>query len=381
MKIGIDARLYGLEHAGIGRYVLHLIEELQRLDQNNDYVLFLRQDDYAGINLPPHWTKILAEVRHYTLAEQFVLPRLIQAARVDLMHFPHFNVPLFYHQPFIVTIHDLLWHEIKGLHVTTLNPLIYFLKYGGYRLIVSHALRQSRHILVPSQWVRQKLIDQFGLLGSKITVTYEGIAATFSQTVDSQSAQSLIKRLKINPPFVVYTGSAYPHKNLRLLFTALNLLNQHRHRLNLALVSARSIFLDELKAYVHRLHLDQQVFFLGYLSDQELRLLYDQAVALVHPSLSEGFGLTGLEAMAANLPVLASRAGSLPEIYQQAAVYFNPRDASDLAAKLRQLLNDAGLVANLRAQGQKLAQTYSWTDTAQKTLAAYESSFNLRSHQ
>lgn len=372
MKIGIDARLYGLEYAGIGRYVMHLVEQLQLLDTTNEYVLFLRQDDYDALKLPPRWTKVLADIRHYTLKEQLTLPRLIRSARVDLMHFPHFNVPLFYHQPFVVTIHDLLWHEFKGFNVTTLNPLIYFLKYGGYRLVVHHALFQARRILVPSFWVSQKLQDQFGLPGSKITVTYEGIATTFSTKVDVP---------KPNLPFVVYTGSAYPHKNLRLLFDAIKILNQKGIRLNLRIVSSRSVFLEELKAYVHREHLGSYINFMGFLTDQDLRRLYGQAAALVHPSLSEGFGLTGLEAMAANLPVLASRAGSLPEIYQDAALYFDPRDPADLTAKLTQLLTDSRLVAGLRAKGRRLARTYSWSATAKKTMEVYETSFSLRSHQ
>jgi len=373
MKIGIDARLYGLEHAGIGRYVMHLVNQLQSLDTANEYVLFLRQDDYDSLKLPPRWTKVLADIRHYTLKEQLALPQLIRSARVDLMHFPHFNVPLFYNQPFVVTIHDLLWHEFKGFNVTTLNPLIYFLKYGGYRLVVHHALFQARHILVPSFWVSQKLQDQFGLPGSKITVTYEGIAAAFLENTDS--------RLKLNPPVIVYTGSAYPHKNLRLLFEVVRLINQAGTPVILAVVSSRSVFLEELKTYVHREHLDQYINFVGFLPDQDLRLLYGQATALVHPSLSEGFGLTGLEAMAANLPVLASRAGSLPEIYRNAALYFDPHDPADLTARLTQLLTDPQLVADLRAKGRQLARTYSWSATAKKTMEVYETSFSLRPHQ
>src|SRR3989344_1896958 len=185
MRIGIDARLYGLEHAGIGRYVMHLVQELQKLDQKNEYVLFLRQDDYDQLEAHSRWTKILAEVRHYTFAEQFLLPKLIRSARVDLMPFPHFNVPVFYFSPFIITIHDLLWHEVRGLNVTTLNPLTYFIKYAGYRLVVNNALRRACHVLVPSFWVRQKLQDQFNLPAHKITVTYEGIAATFSTDINS----------------------------------------------------------------------------------------------------------------------------------------------------------------------------------------------------
>ena len=159
MVIGIDARLYGLEHAGIGRYIMHLVEELQRLDQTNDYILFLRKNYYPALKLPRRWTKILADIPHYTLAEQILMPRLIRSAQVDLMHFPHFNVPLLYRGPFIVTIHDLLWHDFKGFQVTTLNPIMYLFKYGGYRLGVNLALVRGRPILAPRFWVKHELQD------------------------------------------------------------------------------------------------------------------------------------------------------------------------------------------------------------------------------
>ncbi len=372
MKIGIDARLYGLKHAGIGRYVMHLVEELKRLDTTNQYILFLRQDVYHQLNLPPNWHKVLADVHHYTLAEQIYLPKLIKSSQVDLIHFPHFNVPLLYPGPFIVTIHDLLWHEVRGLRVTTLNPLIYLLKYGGYRLVVAHALTKAAHILVPSHWVRQELEVRFNLPSHKVSVTYEGIATAFSQPVNSQTAVNLLSHFKITPPFVVYTGSTYPHKNLRVLLQAISQLKQQKVNLKLVIVSARSVFLNELKAFVHRLKLDSQVIFTGFIADSELRLLYSQAAALVHPSLSEGFGLIGLEAMAAGLSVVASQAGSLPEIYQDAALYFDPQSVADLTAKLQAVLTDQTLVKNLQAKGRQLAQTYSWTTTAQKTLQVYQ---------
>lgn len=372
MKIGIDARLYGLQHAGIGRYVMNLIQHLQNLDPTNQYVLFLRAADYSRLNLPSNWQKILANIPHYSFQEQWSLPQLIKSAQVDLMHFPHFNVPWFYHQPFVVTIHDLLWHQIKGLSVTSLNPVMYLVKYLGYRLVVSHALRRSVHILVPSHWVAQQLKTDFDLPSAKITVTYEGITATFAQPPDTTAAEKLIHKLKLHQPFLVYTGSAYPHKNLRLLLSALQRFHRQGQKLNLAIVSSRSVFLDQLKTLVHRQHLQDQIVFTGFLTDQDLRSVYSQATALVHPSLSEGFGLTGLEAMAAGLPVISANTGSLPEIYEDAALYFNPYSQDELVAQINRILTDPNLRQRLVAQGQRLTGNYNWHHTAQKTLEVYQ---------
>lgn len=375
MNIGIDARMYGLENAGIGRYIINLSRELFALDKKNTYTLFLRSKYARILKVPKNVRKVTVNFRHYTLEEQTKFPQIIEKYNVDLMHFPHFNIPILYNKPFVVTIHDLLWHKTKGLTVTSLSPLKYALKYLGYRAVVNHALAKAKTIIVPSHYVKQDVIN-YGGQEEKIIVSYEGVDVHLAQAKKTNSAV-LIKRMGLEKPYIVYTGSAYPHKNIPFLIDAvLKMNNQEKISLQLALISSRTIFLDKLKKYVHQHKLTDKVIFTGYLPDSSVKAVYDQAVALVHPSLSEGFGLTGLEAMSVGLPVLSSDSASLPEIYSDAALYFDPKDTSDLIAKIKQVLFDQAKQQEMRAKGFDRVQSFSWSTMAKDCLAIYKNAVN-----
>jgi len=370
MNIGIDARLYGLEHAGIGRYIINIVEHLAKIDQKNQYTLFLRDKYFHTLKLPHNFKKIKTDVRHYTLKEQLVMRKVFRQSNLDLVHIPHFNVPILYERPFVVTIHDLLWHQVKGPNVTTLSPLMYSIKHLAYRFVVHCALYNSANILVPSNWVKIQILHHSKVSPSKIKVTYEGIEEIFSSKTKTIDLKSAISDLDFSLPFIVYTGSAYPHKNVRLLIKAIKKINQQT-RLQLVLVGSRSVFLSNLKLFISQEQIASKVIFAGFLSDKQLISLYRQAKILVHPSISEGFGLTGLEAMAVGLPVLASKAGSLPEIYSDAATYFDPTDLDGLTGKIRTLLTDKQLRQKLITKGKKRTKQFSWETTAKKTLKVY----------
>ena len=169
-----------------------------------------------------------------------------------------------------------------------------------------------------------------------------------------------MKELSMTKPFLVYTGNLYPHKNVDILVLAVEKL-----KINLAIVCARSVFEKRLPAslYAH---------YLGRLSDPELINLYHNALAFVFPSLIEGFGLPGLEAMSTGLPVIAARASCLPEIYGEAALYFDPYIVNDLVAKIQSILSDPKLRKSLIAKGYRQAQKYSWAKMANETWQIYQ---------
>lgn len=377
MNIGIDARLYGLEHTGIGRYVMQLIQHLVSLDNKNNYTFFTRAKTASQLPKTPKTKTIVTDIRHYTLAEQTKFATIINSQKLDLIHFPHFNVPFLNRALFVVTIHDLLWHEVKGYSVTTLNPLAYTLKYMAYKGIVKNAVNRSVHIITPSKWIKNKIISRFQTDPGKISVTYEGVDKAFFKT-----PHRLRSGLGIKFPFIVYTGSLYPHKNVHTLIKALNQVNKQSFpKLNLVIVSARNIFTDRTRSYASRLSQKDHVLFADFLSDYDLRNLYAKALALVQPSTSEGFGLTGLEAMASGLPVIASTAASLPEIYEEAALFFAPKDVDALSQHLKSLIQKPELVKQLKQAGFKQVKQFSFADMASQTLQIYENCLSLRSTQ
>ncbi len=365
MRILIDGRLYGLENAGLGRYIINLVTELTKIDTENDYVLLLRKKYFTELNLPKNWKKVLADYRHYSLSEQVWLPVLIKGENPDLTHFPHFNVPFFFNGKFIVTIHDMLMHNFAGLSATTLPAPFYFFKKLIYKFVFRRAIMASAKIIVPSGSVKKDLVDYYHINSDKVVVTHEG----FDEKIGNQS-------FDLPTPYFVYAGNAYPHKNLSQLIKATQLLNREvGKKIVLAIASARNVFTGRLSVEVRKLNAGNVVRLLGFVPDEKLGSLYKNSVGFVFPSVSEGFGLPGLEALSSGTLLLASDTPVFKEIYNGAADYFNPLDVSSIKSAMKSALEMAGITRQERIKsGQKFVKKYSWAKMAKETLKIYAQS-------
>jgi glycosyltransferase involved in cell wall biosynthesis len=367
MILTLDARLYGLKHAGIGRYVKNLTDRLMVHPHIKHLNLIVSEPADPSLQPSSKTTLIPTATRHYSLKEQVHMLRLFNKINSDLIHIPHFNVPLLLQKPFIVTIHDILWHHTRGHHVTTLPAPLYYAKYLGYRSVMSHAVKKSQTIITPSEFVKNQVTRQFGLnLSPKITVTPEGV--DYPKTIPSP---------KPPKPYLLYIGSLYPHKNVEILLKALRLPSTQS--LSLKVISSRSVFTGRFKKQVGALGLQSRVEFLGFVKDSQVQKLYHVATALVAPSLSEGFGLTGIEAMAHGCPVIAARAGSLPEVYKDSALFFDPNNENQLAAHVSTLVQDSSLRLHMINQGRAHAAQFSWDTMTDQTIAVYQSALKARS--
>lgn len=367
MRIGIDARFYGTKDTGIGRYVQNLILNLGKIDKVNQYIVFggeMVRDEVKNFQ-NFKWVKL--QTRPYSIAEQLVNPIVFAKEKLDLLHVPHFNAPIMYQGKFIITIHDLIKHLSIGRATTTLPYYQYLIKHLAYRFSVRVNLFRADKIIVPAFFWKDYLVKHFGLNEEKIFVTYESATKSLLKKSALNPLEVLYK-YNLNKPYLIYTGNLYPHKNVPFLIDAIKQFNaSHEHRLELALVCARD---DTFKNAVET---DETIKFLGFVPDEELAALYGQALALVQPSLIEGFGLTGLEAMSVGLPVLSSNSTCLPEIYGSAALYFDPRDTSDLIGKLAQFFSDQELSVRLMIAGRKRVKQFSWQRMSRQTLAVYKS--------
>lgn len=374
MRVGVDARFWGLENTGIGRYVMELVNELVRSDHQNEYVLFLRQKYFAQLDFDSsRVTKVLAEIPHYSFAEQRLMPRLIRQARVDLMHYPHFNVPLLAKTPYVVTIHDLIKHQSRGMSTTTRGKPVYFAKHLAYRMLIYLGIKKARKIIVPSRWWQKELVKKFNLPKGRVVVVGEGVAPGLK--TDAKGVAQTMRKFQLSKPFALYVGNLYPHKNVKLAVRALVGMKGDKE-LRFVIVSARSVFHDRFVRWLKRSGFAERVDLLSFVTDLELASLYREAVVFLFPSRLEGFGLPGLEAMAAGTPVVASRASCLPEIYSQAALYFNPDSELDLSQTLERILKEPTLVKKLTKLGKKQAALYSWSRAGLETRKVYEEVLN-----
>lgn len=372
MRIGIDARFFGPKEKGLGRYTERLVTNLLAVDRENTYVLFMRRSGWSEAPQGPNVERVLADYRWYSFAEQLAFPHLLARARLDLVHFPHFNVPLGYRRPFVVTIHDLILSRYPTVRASTLGPLRYWLKHAAYGLVIRSAVRRAERILAVSEFTKQDIVNHFGVDPGKILVTYEAaepLSASSAPTDDG----SVLGRYGIEEPYLLHVGNAYPHKNLERLLEAFADIGKRRPELSLVLVGRSDYFFERLESRVRALGLGDRVRFPGFVPDADLPSLYRRATAYVFPSLYEGFGLPPFEAMQSDTPVAAARSSSLPEVLGAAAEYFNPEDVDDMIRVISRLIDDEPRRRALRELGRRRVAQFSWRRLAEATLACYRS--------
>lgn len=368
MRIGIDARFYGREGKGLGRYTEQLLKYLGRRNPPHEFIVFLRRENFDAYVPPsPNFRRVLADVPWYGAREQTVLPAVLRAARVDLMHFLHFNVPVLYRRRFMVTIHDLILAHYPTRRASTRSAPAYWLKYALYRAVLASAVRRAAFVLTVSEFSKHDIVKTFHVDPSRITVTLEAADPLPGPPLPPGDAAAL------SGGFYLYVGNAYPHKNLEWLVSTLARgWAEGRLRRPLVLVGRRDYFYDRLAALAHRLGCNDRVHFAGSVPDPILKWLYTHATVYLFPSRYEGFGLPGLEAMAEGLPVIAAAATSLPEMYGEAALYVDPSDGEGLLATIGRLERDGVLRAEMVRRGRARAAQFSWDRLAEQTLAAYE---------
>jgi len=396
VRIGIDARFVGPAGTGLGKYTEKLIQNLVKIDSQNQYFIFLRKENWDYLKLGKNFKKILADVSWYSLIEQVTLPKIFRSQNLDLLHVPHFNVPIFYNPPgfnllglhersefkgeFIVTIHDLIHHQFAETSTTARNLLIFKAKRLAYRQVIAHAIKKSAKIIVPSKNIKEEVISTFRIDPSKVVVTYEAAEEEYfdNQKLETRNPK-LLNEYHIKTPFMIYVGNAYPHKNLEKLLEAFKILTiNHKpetRNLKLTLVCSRDVFWQRLAKQVQDQKLNGRVIMTSYIPARELSVLFRQAKAYVFPSLSEGFGIPGLNAMAAKIPVVCSDILTLKEIYGDAALYFDPNDPEDIASKINQVVSDSKIRSRLIDSGLQQVRKYSWQRMAKETLRVYESVF------
>lgn len=370
MRIGIDARLYGTKHGGIGRYTQKLIENLERADHENQYVVFLQKNNFDEyLSQSSNFTKVLADFRAYSWQEQILFPGFIKKYKLDLMHFTHFNVPLLYGCKFIVTIHDLIISHYPDSRATTLNPLLYKIKLFFYNLVINRAAKKAEKIIAVSQCTKKDIVKFLHIEPEKVVVTYEGCDMSKDLPTD---CSKILSDMGIDGDYLLYVGSAYPHKNLELLLLAFKKVSAAGQKVKLLLVGNKNFFYQRLEAEIKKQDLQNDVILPGYLDDEKLACLYKNARAYVFPSLIEGFGLPPLEAQSYGVPVISSNATCLPEILGDSAIYFDPQNIDDMADKIALTLDGEDLRNNLVMQGYENLKRFSWQDCASKTLSSYK---------
>jgi glycosyltransferase involved in cell wall biosynthesis len=365
MRIGIDARLTQYRQAGISRYTMQLIEGLGRCQTADEFVVLQSiRSKTLLVDRPNFVRRRILTPSHHRL-EQLALPLELYAARLDVLHSPDFIPPFLRRCRSVITIHDLVFMLFP--HFLTKDAARY---YGQ----IDEAVRRTDAIIAVSQSTKQDIMRLLGVPEKKISVIYEAVSPAFRPQRSAETTRRARERFGIPGDFILFVSTIEPRKNVPMLLKAFRwLLDHYRLDVKLVLAGEKGWLFGEVFQQVTKQKLQEDVIFLGRVSNEELLMLYNTAQVLVAPSIYEGFGLTPLEAMACGTPVVVSNVSALPEIVGDAGLLVDPNNAEEIAVAVARLLGDAELRTSLVEKGYRRASVFSWDKAAQDTLALYHS--------
>jgi glycosyltransferase involved in cell wall biosynthesis len=374
--IGINAQLLssraGYRRAGIHHYIWQLLRHLPpagRQPHTGDetslrYTVFTGQLDAA----PLAGRVCLAQTTWPThrpawriLWEQLVWPVAAIRHGVDLMHSMAFVTPLLSACPMVVTVYDLSF-----IHYPERFPTWQQRYLAGQ---TRRSCRQARRIVAISEAGRQDIHACFEVPLAQIDVVTPGVDTAFHPRPRAE-VEDFRRREGLPEHFLLHVGTLQPRKNIPLLLEALALLQQPD--LLLVLAGGKGWFYDDIFARVQALGLEQQVRFTGYVPDADLPLWYSAASLLLFPSVYEGFGMPVIQAMACGTAVVAAYSSAVPEAAGDAALFFDPHDASALAEQIGRVLDNPDLAAKMTAQGFEQARRFSWSESGRKLATTYQ---------
>jgi hypothetical protein len=366
MNIGVDIRTLSFRKGGISHFTYGLLKALTRLDRVNRYWLF------NFTKSPYEWDTFRGNVQEIVLRlpqrlglkrmwESFLLP--LAASKYDLQAWfsPDFLAPRFLRIPRVVTIHDLIFmnfYDPKSKESLQLAAK------------VAYAVRHAAKIIVTSQFTLQDLRKVFAFEEAKMAVVPLAADERFHPIRDQELVSAVLGKYGVDFPYILFVGETSERKNVASLLKAYRLLKD-ANRLcgqKLLIVGKRTGYTDRLLREVSTLELADEVFFTGYVPDEDLPFIYNGADVFVFPSLYEGFGIPPIEAMQCQIPVVASKTTSIPEVVGEGALLFDPRDPADIANTIDAIINAKVDINGLKSMAKRQAEKFNWTHTAKQTM-------------
>lgn len=364
MRIGIDARMYGSAQTGIGIYIEQLTNALFRIDDKNEYILFLRGQLLLPGLSASRVRVVPATPRWYSPGEQALLPFVFLREKLDLLFVPHFNAPVWYPGKFVVTMHD-----VTPLDFPARGAMPPWWRRMLFRMVAGNAVRRAAAVIAVSQFTKNETVRRFHVPEKKIKVIPEAPRFSKAAVLDPHLLSTIYH---LQMPYVLFVGVLRPHKNILGLLEAFSLLRKRSPDVTLVLAGPEDPRYPEIRRRAHAPDIRGFVKILGFVPDEDLPQLLVNAACVVVPSFIEGFGLVGLEALVQRVPVAASLAGALPEVLGDAASYFDPKNPEDMAQVIAGVLHNHGLRARMRAHAEKILARFSWEQTARATLAVLQ---------
>lgn len=372
MRIGFDLRPFLKEETGVGIYFKNLLLSLSQIDQDNTYFLFSAslKDRFPSSKVPPFSERRFKDFPLPVKLMNFLWNKLTWppldyffGQSLDLTHSPS---PLILptRGKKVVTVHDLFFMDFPYL--------VNWETRRHFRKKIAASLLRADGIITVSQFTRNHLLEKVALDERKVRVIYHGLNPLFRSEILPEEINDARVKFSLPSIFILFVGGLEPRKNLLNLIQAIRIIHTKHEKVPLVIAGPKGFHQKKLERKIRENGLDSWVKMIGYVPVEELRIVYRLATVFAFPSFCEGFGLPLLEAMASDLPIAASRASAIPEIAQDAALYFNPEEPEDMADKLILILKDKGLRQSLKAKGKRRVMDFDWKVSAVETLRFYQ---------
>lgn len=368
MTIAMDARAFSWP--GLGRYTRSLLSALSRAGGGHRYVVMITRTDRGEFEtfrrqyLGENFSVVTVDGNYYSLREQTVFWRQAQRVAADLFHFTHFNVPVLFSRPYVVTIHDVTRFLFPGQKQQGL------LKQMAYEWIFERAVKKARAVIAVSETTREEIAQLLPPLSPQ--VIYEGVDEIFFRPISATQRGKVRAFIGTPAPFILYVGVWMSHKNLPRLLAAFAQARKELPDLKLVLIGKPKPGYINMIKLVRHAGITSHVIFPGFVPEELLPALYAESRCLFLPSLYEGFGLPALEAAAVSTPVITSNVAGSAEIMGEAARLVNPEYVPGMTQGLLEVLQNETLRRELIEKGRQRAAQFSWDECARKTLEVYK---------
>jgi len=376
MKIGIEGqRLFRKKKHGMDMVALELIRNLQEIDHENEYFIFVKPDeDDQVLKETPNFKIVKLEGGSYPMWEQFALPKAAHQAGCQILHCTSNTAPIKCKIPLVVTLHDIIYMESNYLRILTGSATPYQ-KFGNvYRkVVVPRVVKMSQKIITVSHFEKTRIGEFFGMKGdNRLTAVYNGVSEHFKPVTDQLELKRVKEKYRLPDRFFFFLGNTDPKKNTKGTLKAFSdFIQQTGSDHKLVMLDYDLNELEKLLSEIGDKTLINRIVLTGYVVNTDLPAIYCQCEVFLYPSLRESFGIPMLEAMACGVPVITSNTSSMPEVAGTAAFIIDPYKPEQITDALIQVTNNHNLKQQLIEKGLQQSAKFSWRAMASEVLEIY----------
>lgn len=372
MKIGIEGqRLYRKKKHGMDMVALELIKNLQKIDTQNEYVIFVKPDeDNTCIPAAPNFKIVELDGGPYPTWEQIALPRAAEKEGCDLLHCTSNTAPIKCKVPLIITLHDIIYLESISLFKKSGT---WYQKFGNMyrRLVVPTVVKKSRKVVTVSNFEKDRIRNFMGLKDN-LTAIYNGVGEHFVKITDEKVLLEAKQEYNLPDNFMFFLGNTDPKKNTPNVLKAFAEFNSSSEtKYKLVMLDYEENALKQVLSDNGHSEMRTDIVMLGYVPNAKMPAIINQCKIFLYPSLRESFGIPILEGMACGVPVITSNTSSMPEIAGDAAAIVDPYKPEEIVGAIKHILEDEKCRNLLFEKGLERASQFSWKHMAEKYLELY----------